>query len=635
MRRRAYRGLSLGTVLMLSTVALVAALSLAGMTQSHLSFAQRYANNRDALYLAEAAIAEALGQLHQNPEWREGVRLGSGDRRAILSFDPNEADEVPTSSNDFNSEGTGGTAHLIARAQCRGAEKTVEVLVTIPPFLYAVATAGPLVSTDGMEVMGLEEGDPGNIASNVKVNVDGPSIVSGDVISRGEIVMPEARIDGIRKANADLVDLPDLDDEWDPRLIEELKDRARPLKDSYVRGDLTVWDARYTSREVGQGRLEIDGNLRLDDGLLYVDGDLVVNGRVTGKGALVVKGNAQLKGRVDVQAVDTGKSQIAMLADGDVSLTSHSREDNFFQGLVYTRGNFLAEKVRITGAFVLAPPEGSETPVSDRRMQLDDAVVVYDPGATKATVTVADPSLSGNDLLNLGANVGIEGTDWPGPGYSGGWSSDGVKALWLENRSRMVAAIEEAYQGTPFHPFEYWYGCVTGDRAALDLADWAEKLDHPSVNNGNVTNWIRDVREGRRPPHGVELNVTVKGEDGQLPVAFDPTTNRFKLVTGRPVGLTIHLVDTNDHDRGWIPLSTESADAIGRIYLGQDICDDMAETAMNSARRLVDEANAILDEYGPPSGGASSAPFTRELDLNQFLQDSRPLRVLMWRERQP
>src|SRR5207245_2681013 len=64
--RSGNRGLSIASVLVLGTIAAVAAFSMAAITVNHLSLANRYAYGLDCVYLAESAVADAVAQMQND-----------------------------------------------------------------------------------------------------------------------------------------------------------------------------------------------------------------------------------------------------------------------------------------------------------------------------------------------------------------------------------------------------------------------------------------------------------------------------------------------------------------------------------------------------------------------------------------
>lgn len=337
------KGFSLGSVLLVCSVALVAALSLGALTTSGLNLTRRTINTADARELAEAALAEALGRLHANRTFgthAESVDIrpnpAQRDRFAVLTFDSNRSGEAPLSSAQLAAQGSGGSVHLFARGCSGGVSRTVEMLLAIPPYEFAIGVAGSLDSPTGFSVSGVDGQSPGSLAANGPLQLSGPVHITGDLLTAlpvGELFAGSV-VSG-RIVSGEPADLPFLDvSNWDPRGIPELAGQRLQLDSDRVR-ELTVNQAVHTDPAVN---LLVDGNLNLEKGLLYVDGDLVVRGRVLGTGAVVVAGSTRVAGSIDLAPAEVSGSQVALLSRGDVTLTNQ-QGGNFFQGLVYTQGN--------------------------------------------------------------------------------------------------------------------------------------------------------------------------------------------------------------------------------------------------------------------------------------------------------
>ena len=144
------RGGTLAYVLVLSTLAFLAAFVLAGTTSAHLSFANRSSRVLRARLLAEAAVTRAVCQLQADPQWGShgeslqvslpGNPEGAGGR---LSFDPGQpAFSTFNLEQDTARPGYGQrlvparSAHLVGEGSCLGVTRCVEAIVTLPPYPY-------------------------------------------------------------------------------------------------------------------------------------------------------------------------------------------------------------------------------------------------------------------------------------------------------------------------------------------------------------------------------------------------------------------------------------------------------------------------------------------------------------------
>jgi len=124
---------------------------------------------------------------------------------------------------------------------------------------------------------------------------------------------------------------------------------------------VTLDQAQYPNQLLATGMLRRSGDLlalqgvHLDDAYLYVDGNLQVNGGLQGRGAIFVTGSLTIQGSSSFSA----DGMQAFLAKGDVVLAGSGKESSFFNGMIYTEGNFSANDITLVGTVVGNKPGGS------------------------------------------------------------------------------------------------------------------------------------------------------------------------------------------------------------------------------------------------------------------------------------
>ena len=640
------RGFSFASVLVAVTIALVAAFTLAALTTSGLNLARRNVNRAEALALAEAALNEAIGRLHARRNFgsaSEVVEIKKDAHRfAILSFDPKRS-EVPTSKAEFPSEGAGGQAHLIATASVNGVKRTVEALITIPPFQFALGSAGPLQASDGLEVSGVDRNSPGSLAGNSDLQLLGRVRVTGDLMVGGGLT-PLGADDyvGGRILRGEKADLPVLDiEEWDPRGIPELADQLRPIEDATVPKSLVVSGARHTTPG---GNLQVNGNLELRNGLLFVDGDLNVRGRMVGNGAVIVRGKTHVEGAVDVSPADASKSMVAFLGKGDVEMRN-AQGGNYFQGLVYTEGSYTARQTEMQGVFVQAP-KSADTEVSDRPMLLQQAKLKGNVGAAKIEVEVNTPWVNAVDFLFFG-EIGLEAQRLA----VGDFPSDrpDLGQLWPD-----IAPVENALKAPgPFQLRDYFTeeaGGISPTELMLPLPNWKSKLAGTRPYDGRLQQLVdgaseeyplflviqarpRDFRLGQGPPKHI-LNVD---GDGNVKIADSSPDFYYYLARQTDKGKNLGLPGMPSDQSGSVvwPLGRGPlhAEAISRAIYGRNLLPEMQSALKSNIDAYAEDFNSRMQTLRGPRARPSKK-WSRQLDLSRFCNDKTPFRVVAWRERE-
>lgn len=375
------RGASLVTVILVTTVVMTLGFTAASMSTSNLLLTNQAVHQMTARNLAESAIAKAIARLQDDPAFGTTAATqnltvefshASAGAGGYLSFDKTGAGPYSTNNLDtdnsvagwHNTVVPGQTVHLVGTGKCAGATHSVETILFLSRFPYAIASSGPIRSHGGLQVASLDDTaeagngpkaghQPGSLASNSNdlsqaVQLNGNDIdVSGDVQAAGAIELgPQVHVGGAVRPNHDPVGLPKMD-------IADLDTLGKPgvaqlSQDSFPA--LTVEGFTRIDR-----RLAItSGGLDLNNGVLYVDGDLSVHGGIRGTGAVISTGSVQVVG-----GGTASEGKAALISKGDITLEGSAQQSQSFSGLLYTEGNLSSKYVELSGVFV-ANRQGSE-----------------------------------------------------------------------------------------------------------------------------------------------------------------------------------------------------------------------------------------------------------------------------------
>lgn len=419
-RRKFAGGNSLASTLMLTAVLLTLAFALAGVGVSNLSFTNRLDTLERGRALSESVIALASDSLRTNADFGTAANRGgllemlprSGPGRALLTFDPALASQLKIPCSVNNLTGTAAvpgwgrpvppaSAHLVGCSTVGGVTRNVEVILQVPPFPYAISSGRSLKSSGnllvgalppGADVMTADLSEDGLQPANLLSNGSGPgslalgpnSIITGDVRSAGEVSIDPlgSRIGGQVKHHSDPIDLPRLDlSDYDP--VRQGRSNVRELTDSRLSNPALVGFVRR------QGDLDVRDGLVLDNGVLYVDGNLDIKGGVHGVGAIFVTGDTTVKGGSNLAS----DNQVALLTGGAVKILGGGPKDStFFQGMMYSEGDFHANSITIVGALVaqgdvkltgstlVLQPEAAKLEMSPSAMSeltLTDGIEIY------------------------------------------------------------------------------------------------------------------------------------------------------------------------------------------------------------------------------------------------------------------
>ena len=430
MKFRGRAGFSLGNVLMIMTILATLAFTVAAVSLNHLNFTQRTLNSHEARRAAESAVALTLKELFADSRYGE-IRKPTNSveyrspKGALgrITFWPDQADQWKLERSTNNLSGTNPTqgydatrpippasVQLVALGSYRGVTHRVETVIYLPPFPYAIASAGPLTSNGGLEVGALNDsGDVedlsliqsedlvgahivSNSADSKALSLGAGSLITGDVRAHGGIILdPSAVVHGQVRGNSDTVTIPKENvRSYDPQLLG--KPNLRNLAPGRI--DAPTLDGFVRSA----GSLVVSNGLQLDNGVLYVDGNLDVSGGVRGSGALFVTGNTHISGTSDL----TTDNSVAILTAGNVLIDGSDKDTSHFHGMVYSEGDFKADHIDLLGVFIQNGPTHS-VEISDSRM-----ISTPDLSNMQVQVLPAMPPLaSGNIYLTK------DGNPWP------------------------------------------------------------------------------------------------------------------------------------------------------------------------------------------------------------------------------
>ena len=417
------KGMALGTILLSMVVFSFVLFTAVSASISHLKLVEGTVRGDHARNLAEAALSQALTNLissnftfGQNGTDRVEVEFPDlPDGQGIVTFDMGETG-FSKGYSKFNLESDSGTVgasdhavpartvHLVARGKVGHTEKWMECYYYKPPFPDGLAATGP-IEANALYLAGVRNAQqyipppgqtapdqilPANLFSNseeVLASDIGPDcLIKGSAGAVGGVsVDPTSVVEGEVLPGSEPRLIPELD------VVERIAAiETNAILTASTGGTLTL-DQQWFSR--CNGNLTVGGDLNLNGSALVVRGDLSVAGAIMGSGIILTEGDIEiLDGRSSVSAND----QVAVGCTGDFKLRAASPEGNFFQGLMYSEGEFEAKDITVLGATVVngqAPALGS--------VVLDNVRMIYTPGS----VTTALRRPQGIILKRPGSNI--------------------------------------------------------------------------------------------------------------------------------------------------------------------------------------------------------------------------------------
>lgn len=473
-------GMAIGSVVMVIALAVMFAFLMASLAIIHLQLTSREWARATAQNLADSAIAAAIAQLKQNPLYGRPGQPNAPfvatftntppNAQGVVTFTPMSLPTVgaiPISTNNFNQSGPtsgagtttvpGYACALIGTGVCGDIVRCQRVVVMSPPFPDCLAAAGTIQSTGALVVASVNQSlppgqllstgntSPGDMVSNSTaspaVNLQGSGIhVMGDIRTCGTIALdPTADVGGAQYQHDDPLALPFVD------VIGKLQDVAcipagsncadapSSMSNPSLSGFNLVASGHSVDVQYPQATITnpvdcyINGDLTLNQGVLAVTGNLTVTGGVNGIGAVVCGGTLTIQGASNLQTSD----RLALLSQGDMHISGkNGMNGSFFQGLVYTHGNFYASDVTLLGAFVAntnvyvpndptfptnmdAPPGAADPSSTSGNVYLNNVTLLRNPGFTEVQIVAFTDNPSHMPQLDfLRSKKGFMGTGW-------------------------------------------------------------------------------------------------------------------------------------------------------------------------------------------------------------------------------
>ena len=419
-------GTTVGTVLLALSVGLVLTMTVASVSLAGQQFCKVVDRRDISRNLAEAAIAEGLAEVQKMEHYGEAgaafrdIRVPAGEDASygFLTFNRQNAQsqKMSYSSNFFfsNRPQTGAynrviprsCVHLVGLGVSGSVRHQVEALIFKPPFSEGVCCAGK-VEASGMLLGGLR--DPagfagtydttphtqkmaGHIFANGRglgvVQLKSNSDVRGNVGSAGGIKIEQSKVQGEVHPFAFPRHIPRLDLSTIVTTMGQVEGSWNwhgAGKSPVTGGGNGSVDHPWSGYRVIQGPLTHDGDLYLNGGAIYVKGDVDIRGAIRGRGCIVTTGEARVEGGAPFEA----QANLTLCAMGNVTLSGGGSADHFFQGLVYSEGDIVADNVSVMGALVAPGRSGQGGQISQGNVVLNQ-VNVY-PCPRQVSVTVGSP----------------------------------------------------------------------------------------------------------------------------------------------------------------------------------------------------------------------------------------------------
>ena len=580
---------------MLVTVGSLAVFTMVAMAFFHMRFSTVVVNQRSARNMAESALATALTEVWKNNEYGTEraphhtihLKSSTGDgAEGFLTFNEGKAADlgVPFSTNNFASDasvegGTGqvvpeSTVHLVALGECRGARYKAEVLYYVPPYPNALASSGPIVSSGGLLVKATEissasgldrdQLEAGHVVSNSSIasaiQIGPESEIRGDVVAVGGIkVGNPVDILGEVRPNAGSQNVPELGIDAIFTKLATVQSRD-VVEDTQVDGETTI--DYFTEATVP---LTVKGDLILDGGVLYCRDDLTIWGQVRGNGAIFSLGDVKIDSGADLSASD----QIALVAKGSLELHGTSQNSQFFNGLVYSEEEILADNITIIGAAVVNGDENS-------LLQLDNVSLVKSPVSTTLVVGLPEqsdfipPDLStDDDDRNFGEKLfgfGTEKKEYLEPPnivqtlqstLTGALQVSAVKMPDVDGEARF-SVLFEGVIGRGSGPITGLSDLTADEADKLQLANYPHRFENGKLyvryeraNNVTRDQAVNSVETYRGLLQGmlsepIEYTKVTKKEKHRPFISNKKTTTREKKVFDPAAGTTIDVGDYLD-----------------------------------------------------------------------------------------
>jgi len=377
---RSPRGVSLATTLVVITLISTLAFTLAGLSVHHLFVLRSLTGQDQARAVARSAMASAIEKLMKEKPPEVNLVLGAGVGR--VTFDAQVAKDagLPLSVNNLKGDMAvaapdgrsvaPGTAYLQAVGRHGSVERRVEAVLSSPPFPYALAAGGKISCLGGLRITGVRrlpgsgslnpqssDETPAHLLSNSSaadaIELGPNSVINGNLEAVGSVKLLDpasTSISGEIRNQSQPEKLPPLDtSRYDPRL------HGDGAYDEYSGAGIDSSDgSEGKAPQLLEGALRHSGKLTITDGLrlngamLFVDGDLDVSGGIEGQGVIVTTGSATVRGSSELR----GATDLALVAGKDLTLQGSGRQGSYFQGMVWSGGQFKADRISVVGTLI-------------------------------------------------------------------------------------------------------------------------------------------------------------------------------------------------------------------------------------------------------------------------------------------
>lgn len=398
--RKGCRGLGLASVLIAALILSVLLTVLIGANMSTLSVVRHSEGAAIARSASESLLARAVRDLRSDAKFGlAGESLNFAPKWgtsgvAKLTFDPDQAADwdVPVSINNLdNAESVPGhdgtpvparTARLFALGNFGKEQRTVRLDLHIPPYPYAIATAGTFESLGDLSLTGRSpdtgESVPGHLMTNggsdSSLQLGPRTDISGDLTSVGGIqVANDLELGGELRPYSAAKEIPKITlSDYDPRLMPE-GGATTPLDSSFFK------DPALEGKVARDGDLMLSGDIKLDGALLYVDGDLEISGTISGRGAIVATGKVVIQGTQSL----TTDNELALLVGDNLSILGDGVDSSKIEGLIYSEGDVEVRNSTIQGSLI-SQSNGGTLPT----VVMERANFIYDPEAATFSSSV-------------------------------------------------------------------------------------------------------------------------------------------------------------------------------------------------------------------------------------------------------
>lgn len=513
--RSVQRGITIGGVLLGVLVLTLLGFTLAAVGTMHLQVSNRAGRAVSASNLARSAASLAIARILENQDFgkkrspESDILLADKRGEAVLTFDKDAAKRLGLafSTNNLNETTTteggsgdavpAGSVHLVARGRSAGVTRTVEAVLRVPPYPWAIASGGEVETRNGVLVASLppgvwppppvEELLPADILANSNapsaIKLGENSKILGDAETAGGLTYLGDRsksvVEGEVRTGVKAVDLPEIKaEEFDP---------AKNKREFYEVPDSSVGPLELSGTNRRSGNLTVSSKLHLDNALLYIDGDLRAMGGLTGSGVIVATGDIDIDAGANFEA----GTEVAMLAEGKAHLRGSGPASSMIRGVFLAGGGFEAEELTLVGS-LLAGPTASGVSL-DRVNMLAEEPRPVSVGGGGGTVNVKEgPFYAG--VLTQNRDGGFSILDKSGTGHP----TEGVLLIDVDasNDPKALVTIQVrtmAGDALP-HPISF-----TEDDFRQEVVN-GEKAPSPAATNlASLVSALQLFPDGTRP----------------------------------------------------------------------------------------------------------------------------------------